>query len=181
MAITIGGRIIINKYHHYIMTLRLKAFASLGINGYSSREITMDDIEILKKGDFSIQNMIPYLKRQKKYSTGLIFFDKEKNQPVGYIWVIRRGGNEMVYKIRNVEALISCVCVFKEFRGKNIANLMIGKVVELLYNEGGTEVALGVRTDNNSAIIAYEKAGFKITDEKEYIRVLRKNIPYHTV
>ena len=181
MAITIGGKTIINKYHHYIMTLRLPSFVSLDINGYSFREVTMDDIEILKKGDFSIQNMTPYLRRQKKYSTGLLFFDNEKNQPVGYIWVIRRGGNEMVYKIRNVEALISCVCVFKGFRGKNIANLMIGKIVELLYGEGGTEVALGVRTDNNSAIRAYEKAGFKITDEKKYIRVFRKNIPYHTV
>lgn len=44
--------------------------------------------------------------------------------------------------------------MFKEYRGKNIANRMLGKVVELLWDEGGTEVALGVRTDNKTAIRA---------------------------
>lgn len=181
MTISIGGKNIINQYHHYIMTLRLDDFVSLECKGYEFRRVTLNDIDILKKGDFAIQNMLPYLKQEKQYSTGLLCIEEITKQPVGYIWVIRRGGNEMVYKIRNVEALISCVCVFKDFRGKNIANGMIGRVVELLREEGGTEVALGVRTDNVSAIRAYEKAGFRITGEKKYLRVLRKNIPYHTV
>lgn len=68
-----------------------------------------------------------------------------------------------------------------EYRGKNIANRMLGKIVELLWDEGGTEVTLGVRTDNKTAIRAYEKAGFKVTDEKTYLRILRKNFPYHVV
>lgn len=89
--------------------------------------------------------------------------------------------NRTVYRIRNVEALISCACVFKEYRGKSIANRMLGKVVELLWDEGGTEMALGVRTDNKTAIRAYEKASFKVTDEKTYLRILRKNFPYHVV
>ena len=143
--------------------------------------MTLSDINVLKEGDFSIQNMLPYLKQEKQYSTGLLCVEELTKRPMGFIWVIRRGGNEMVYKIRNVEALISCVCVFKEYRGKNIANGMIGKVVELLREEDGTEVALGVRTDNASAIRAYEKAGFRVTGEKKYLRILRKNIPYHIV
>lgn len=181
MTISIGGKNIINQYHHYIMTLRLDDYVSLECKGYEFRCITLNDIDILKKGDFAIQNMLPYLKQEKQYSTGLLCIEEKTKQPVGYIWVIRRGGNEMVYRIRNVEALISCVCVFKEYRGKNIANRLLGKVVELLRDEGGTEVALGVRTDNKNAIRAYEKAGFKVTDEKNYLRILRKNFPYHVV
>ena len=50
--------------------------------------------------------------------------------------------------------------VFKEYRGRNIANLMISKVIETLREEGGTEVALGVRKANAAAIRAYEKCGF---------------------
>lgn len=180
MDITICGKRLIHSYHHYIMTLELNRFQHIDCSGYHCREITLDDIEILKKGDFSLPNMIPYLKKEKKYSTGFLFFDAS-DKPVGYIWVVRRGGNEMIYKVRCVEALISCVCVFKEFRGRNIANIMIGKIVELLRNNGGKEVALGVRTDNAPAIRAYEKAGFKVTGEKRYLRVLRKNIPCHEV
>lgn len=181
MTLSIAGKSIINRYHHYIMTLRLTDYVSLNCKGYEFRNITLDDIDILKKGDFAIQNMLPYLKREKRYATGLLCVEQTTGTPVGYIWVIRRGGNEMVYKIRRVEALISCVCVFKKYRGRNIANIMIGRIVELLRDEGGNEVALGVRTDNKPAIRAYEKAGFKVTDEKKYLRILRKNFPYHEV
>lgn len=43
---------------------------------------------------------------------------------------------------------------------------MISKVIETLREEGGTEVALGVRKANAAAIRAYEKCGFQITGEK---------------
>lgn len=50
---------------------------------------------------------------------------------------------------------------------------MISKVIETLREEGGTEVALGVRKANAAAIRAYEKCGFQITGEKTYSRILR--------
>ncbi len=181
MNITFLGKRIVHNYHHYIMTLNLDQFKGIKCDGYKYREVTRGDIEILGQGEFSVANMLPYLASEKKYSTGLLFFDKKNGNPVGYIWVIRRGGNEMSYRIRNIDGLISCVCVFKEYRGQNIANLMLSKIVGLLEEEGCTSVSLGVNTDNVSAIRAYEKAGFIVTGEKKYLRMLRKNIPYHTV
>lgn len=181
MNITFLGKRIVHKYHHYIMTLKLDQFKRIKCDGYKYREVTKDDIEILRQGEFSVANMLPYLTSEKNQSTGLLFFDIKNGSPVGYIWVIRRGGNEMSYRIRNIDGLISCVCVFKEYRGLNIANLMISTIVDLLKEEGCTSVSLGVNTDNVSAIRAYEKAGFKVTGEKKYLRVLRKNIPYHTI
>ena len=181
MNITIGGRRLIHSYHHFIMGLNLQDFHCIECNGYKWRNVTEDDIGVLKKGDFAVANMLPYLRSESKYASGLLFFEENTNVPVGYIWVIRRGGNEMSYKIRNVDGLISCVCVFSEFRGRNIANLMISRIVDILKTEGCTNVALGVNTDNTAAIRTYKKAGFEVLDEKKYLRVLRKNIPYHTV
>lgn len=181
MDITILGKKILHSYHHYIMSIKLKDFCPLRETGFLFREITTNDIDLLKRGDFAIQNMLPYLGKEKKYSTGLLCIDETTMQPVGYIWVVRRGGKEMVYKVRYAEALLSCVCVFKEYRGNNIANTLIGGIVDLLRRENIEEVTLGVRTDNKSAIRAYQKAGFKIIDEKRYLRFLRMNFPYHSV
>lgn len=125
--------------------------------------------------------MKPYLTREKEYSTGFLFFEKSSKKPVGYIWLIRRNGNELSYRVRKTDTVISCVFVFKEYRGRNIANLMISKVIETLREEGGTEVALGVRKANAAAIRAYEKCGFQITGEKTYSRILRKTFPYHII
>ena len=181
MNITIGGKRIVHNYHHYIMSLLLDNFHNIECPGFRYRKATEEDISILKQGDFSVANMLPYLRREKQYATGLLFFEEHSEKPVGYIWIIRRGGNEMSYKIRNVDGLISCVCVFPEFRGRNIVNLMLAEVVNLLKAEGCKNVALGVNTDNIAAIRAYKKAGFVVAGKKKYIRVLRKNIPYHTI
>ena len=181
MNVTIGGKRLIHSYHHYVMSLDLDRFRSMACVGYRCRVVTENDIDVLKRGDFAVANMLPYLRKEHKYATGLLFFEEATEKPVGYIWVIRRGGNEMSYRIRNVDGFISCVCVFPEFRGRNIANRMLAEIVDLLKREDCRMVALGVNTDNAPAIRAYEKAGFAVTGEKKYLRVLRKNLPYHTV
>ena len=58
---------------------------------------------------------------------------------------------------------------------------MISKVIETLREEGGTEVALGVRKANAAAIRAYEKCGFQKKKKKTYSRILRKTFPYHII
>ena len=179
MNITIGGKKILHSYHHYIMELEVDQFKKISCEGFRSRTITEADIPILSQGDFALANMTPYLHKQKLFSTGLLFYEEASNQPVGYIWIVRRGGNEMSYRIRKIEGLISCVCVFKPFRGQNIANLMICEIVKIFKDEGHQKVALAVNTDNVSAIRAYEKAGFQKVDDKYFFRILRKNFPYH--
>ena len=181
MNIAIGGKRVIHSYHHYIMSLALENFNKVECDGYHYRIVKENDLSILKLGDFSVANMLPYLRKEKPYSTGLLFFEDQTNRPVGYIWVVRRGGNEMSYRIRNIDALISCVCVFKEYRGRNIANTMLSEIVNLLIKENAQKVALGVNTDNISAIHAYKKAGFNVVGQKKYLRILRRNIPYHVV
>ena len=181
MNISIAGKRVIHSYHHYLMKLNCDEFHRVNCKGFRFREATEQDIEILKNGYFSVANMTKYLRKEKKYSTGLIFFEEESEKPVGYIWVVRRGGNEMSYRVRNIDGVLSCVCVFNDFRGRNIANLMICAIIELLKTEGCNNVALGVNRDNTAAIRAYTKAGFRIIGEKKYIRVLRKNLPYYKI
>ena len=104
MNIAICGKRVIHSYHHYIMSLDLESFNKVECNGYHYRNATEDDLSILKLGDFSVANMLPYLRKEKPYSTGLIFFEDQTNKPVGYIWLVRRGGNEMSYRIRTIDA-----------------------------------------------------------------------------
>ncbi len=179
MNITVAGKRVIHNYHHYIMCLNYDALNRMECKGFRFREITEQDIEILRQGYFSIANMLRFLRKESKYATGLIFFEEKTEKPVGYIWAVRRGGNEMSYRVRTVDAVLSCVCVFNEFRGQNIANYMLSSIMDLLASEGFKKVALGVNFDNVAAISAYKKAGFNIVGEKKYMRILRRNLPYY--
>ena len=181
MNISFMGRRIFHIYDHDIMKLDICDYKSVNRCGYKCRRITLNDIDILKKGDFSLANMLPYLKKEKNYSTGLLFIEENSNLPVGYIWLIRRGGNDMTYRVRKTDGLISCVCVFEKYRGHGIAGVMIDGIVKLLKTENCKEVKLGVRSDNYSAIKAYKKAGFYKVDSKHFVRILRKNIPYYKI
>lgn len=180
MKIVIGGKKVVYPYRHLIMQLKLEEFRTAACDGsFRAKEITENDVEILRRGDFALANMLPYLRKQKRFATGFLFYEVGTDVPVGYIWVVRRGGNEMSYRIREIDAIISCVCVFREYRGRNIANRMLAEIVALLQKEGCSEVTLAVSADNQPAIRAYEKAGFSKVSEKHFLRILRKCFPYH--
>ena len=181
MNITVFGKRVFSIYNHNIMSLNICDHKSKSSLEYKYRKVALSDIDILKRGDFSLANMLPYLKKERNYATGLLFSEVKTDCPVGYIWIIRRGGNDMTYRVRETDGLISCVCVFEEYRGRGIAGIMIDDIVKILKEDNCKEVKLGVRSDNYSAIKAYEKAGFCKVDSKCFIRILRKNIPYYKV
>lgn len=51
--------------------------------------------------------------------------------------------------------------VSPEFRGKGISNLLLNDLKKWVLSQGITEVRLEVYHDNEAAVKAYEKAGFK--------------------
>jgi ribosomal protein S18 acetylase RimI-like enzyme len=51
--------------------------------------------------------------------------------------------------------------VIPEFRGKGINGLLLNKLKQWILSKGITEVRLDVYHENDAAVSAYEKAGFK--------------------
>ena len=104
-----------------------------------------------------------------------------EQKPIGICSVMYKNGDELEYKIRNVDAFIYNVKIDSEYRGKGYAKEMLKYVGMYLRYRGINYMYLAVSTDNINAIKAYKKTGFKIVSEKYFIRILRKNIPYHTI
>lgn len=172
------GRRVVHFYHHFIMRMKVLDFRRINETGLRVRRIQMEDLPILAAGDFAIANMKKYLMEGQK-TEGYLFFLNEI--AVGYLWIVKKGGKELSYKIETYDAFLSCVCVFPEFRGQNIVNEMIGYIVSRMKTLGLSELGLGVNTDNIPAIRAYQKAGFEIVRERKYLRVLRRNFPYYSL
>lgn len=90
-----------------------------------------------------------------------------------------KGGNDIEYKIRNIDAYIFDVYVNKAHRGSGYAGQMIRCVMDYLHSKGIDTAYLAVALSNKSAIRAYEKVGFTTEYDRKFARVLKVNIPYH--
>lgn len=178
-GISIGNKRLVHFYHHYIMGVSVDEFQKLCKEPLTCKLISEEDLVIIERGDFAIANMRKYLTNDKEYAEGYLFFID--GEPVGYLWIVKKGGNELSYKIKTFDAFLSCVCVFKEYRGRNIANGMIEYIVKKMRANSMTSLGLGVNTDNAPAIAAYIKAGFSVIAERKYPRVFRKNLPYYSI
>ena len=104
-----------------------------------------------------------------------------EQKPIGICSVMYKNGDELEYKVRNIDAFIYNVRIDSTYRGKGYAKEMLLFVGMQLKYRGINDMYLAVSTDNTSAIKAYKKTGFEIVSEKYFIRMLRKNIPYYTI
>jgi ribosomal protein S18 acetylase RimI-like enzyme len=65
------------------------------------------------------------------------------------------------YEKHELFGYLGFMFVHPEFRGKGINNLLLGDLKKWVLSKGITEVRLEVYHDNEAAVKAYEKAGFK--------------------
>lgn len=90
-----------------------------------------------------------------------------------------RGGNDLEYRIRGIDAYIFDVYVNEAHRGSGYAGKMIRRAMEHLHQKGIDTAHLAVALTNQSAIRAYEKVGFTTEYDLRFARVLKVNVPYH--
>lgn len=100
---------------------------------------------------------------------------------VGTLSVMYKGGNELEYCIRNIDAFVYNLFVRPKFRGKGYAGVMLSLLYATLKKKEINEIWLAVSTDNADAIKAYTRIGFKAVCDRVFIRTLRKNFPYYVL
>lgn len=170
-------------YDHYLMYFDLRDINKVSAsNSWSVERITEDNIDACTNETFSVGRMKRYLREQSQYVEGYLARCKKSGKPAGFMWIMYPGGNEFQYRVRRVDAFIFDVYVFSEYRGRGLCGQMFQHVFELLRNNSKSVAALGVRTDNQSAIQAYQKAGGVIKSRRRYIQLChRYDIPYYSV
>lgn len=169
-------------YDHYLMTFNLQECNDSSLASWVAvEEIDPDNISDCANAEFSVDRMKKYLKNCK-FASGWLFYDKKTHVPIGFFWIMRRGGDEFQYRVRNVEAFFFDVYVNADYRGHGVCGLMFQYAFRLLKKEGISVAALGVRTNNCSAIKAYHKNGGKIVKRMPFMQLLGHiNIPYYKV
>ena len=169
-------------YDHYLMYFDLnKIDAEYSIDKWGIDVITLNNVDKCANECFSLGRMKKYLLNNRSSVEGFLFQDKNKEK-AGFMWLMYPKCNEFQYKVRNVDAFIFDVFVFPQFRGCGLCGHMFQYVFDHLKRNEKKIIALGVRTDNTSAIRAYEKAGGVIKARKRFIQLVhRYNIPYYSV
>ena len=169
-------------YDHYLMYFDLsKNHTKYSCDSYSIESISLSNVEKCINESFAWGKMRSYLLNNRESVEGFLFQDKNEER-AGFMWLMYPKCNEFQYKVRNVDAFIFDVFVFPKFRGCGLCGSMFQYAFDHIKEKGKTTVALGVRTDNASAIRAYEKAGGVIKSRKRFIQLVhRYNFPYYSV
>lgn len=184
MEIKLFGKYILQICRHRIMRIdyktavrNLSAYPDCSFRRIKKSNITQS-IEIVGS-TISASNHERLVKANPHLCEGFILCDLQ-NSPIGSIWVMYRGGNDLEYRIRNTDAYIYGVYIRPEYRGLGWAGVMISRLMRYLHNRKKIDCAeLAVSQKNMSAIRAYRKAGFVDLEDKEFVRVMKINVPYH--
>lgn len=73
-------------------------------------------------------------------------------------------------------AYITSVCLFKQYRGINIGNMLIERAIEHAKEKGMTTIKLEVGIDNLAAIKLYQKYGFRTIRMESEFFLMMKNL-----
>lgn len=177
-TLNIFGRNVFHFTIHNIMSLKYCDFVPVK-SELNIEKISLHNVDQLKEGFISYKLIMRYLAPlHLEYANGFLFKDDCGNN-IGYVWVFKKGANEVQYKIRGIDLYISDVFVYPQFRGNQYAKKMLSILIDNLYKEGYSSYHLACRTDNYNALHIYESMNFKIEKKKIFIRILGCNFPYH--
>lgn len=173
------GKSIVALYHQWIMSLdysQTKATLTLNLR----MQNVSDQYDRIIEGTYSKQLCINLLKRNAGRCETFVFTDTT-NTAIGTASIMYKGGDDLEYRVRNADAFIYNVAVIPQLRGQGYAGEMVQLLMRYLKERGISKAYLAVSTDNIPAIRAYEKAGFQKEREVSFLRILRRNFPYHVV
>lgn len=169
---------IISFRHHYIMRIRFEDSPEEEICSNLILKRVSDETELIA-GTYSVSLQKKILDMNTGKCDTFILKENNMHNNIGILSVMYKGGDELEYKIRDIEAFIYNVKIAESFRGKGFAGIMIRMLGAQLRKRDIRESYLAVSTDNYSAIKAYSKIGFETIAERRFIRTLKRNFPYY--
>lgn len=173
MQIRLLNKTLLTTYNHYYYMLSFDRLRPVNENRLECFEISDNNLDLIHLSG-ALKKM---LHEQPDCVKGYGFKDFDGNV-IGHVFLMKRGGREVLYKIETIDAYLFAVRVFDEFRGRSYAGEMITHLVNKLREEGVESLYLTVKKNNASAIRVYEKLGFDLIGSKFFIRVWKYNVPY---
>lgn len=175
MKIAIKGKNIITTYNHAYYRGNLEDFPDID-STLTPFEVHPDNFDDVNAGK-AIRKMIT---EQSSCVHGWGFKDQNGNT-IGHIYLMSRGGIEVLYRINDIDAYLFAVRVFESFRGNSYSSMMISWLAKNLREKGIKELYLTVKKSNISAIKVYENLGFEKIGDRFFVRIGKVNIPYYSL
>ena len=173
MIIRLFGKKLLQTYNHLYYKMNYESMIPLRKNRLIPFELNDSNMNLINASS-ALRKMIH---EQPEYVSGYGFRDSFGNV-IGHLFLMRKGGQEVLYKIRTIDAYLFAVRVFDGYKGNGYAGEMITWLADTLYEAGVKELYLTVKKDNHSAIRVYEKLGFKVIGKRFFVRLIKCNIPY---
>lgn len=136
-----------------------------------------ENLKCCEQQAYSVDRMKEYLMSEP--AEGFLYYSEETGEPVGFLWVMFRGGNELQYRVRNIDAFGFDFFVFPQYRGRGLIRFMIKDTLRYLEEMHQIDkLFASVRRNNEAALNAYRKAGMTVIGRKVFFRIRHCRIPY---
>lgn len=177
MKIKHNDKIIFETFRHNVFELDLEKF-EVEENELTVEEITKDNMDNVGS---SIGNTTrKWIINDYPYAKGYCFRN-EDNEIIGSCWIMLKGGDEKLYKVRNADVFIFRLEVLESFRGKKYAKKIMNKIVQISRDLGCKKAAYVTSTKNDVIIHVHLSLGAKIVGKRYFVRIFDKNIPYYSL
>ncbi len=134
-------------------------------------EKIVNDFARIDIGYFSMPMLEKVLRKNPDNSECYMFLSGDRQRIVGFALISYKGAKEIHYRIKNADAFITALGIFRSERGKGYSQELLKCVANICHSKGMKCLRLAVDSDNVTAIRAYEKFGFIKYREKKFIRI----------
>ena len=176
MQLKFRGKVWLMTYDHLYCRLDYHEMKEVQRGRLAPFVLTAENLDIVNASP-ALHKM---LGEQPGFIDGYGFKDADGNI-VGVLYLMKKGGTEVLYRIRHIDAYLFAVRVFREYWGHGYAAEMAAWVMDTLHERGVDQMYLTVKRQNTQAIRAYEKLGFKVIGRRRFVRIGHTNIPYYSL
>lgn len=176
MKIKIDNKTIFETFNHYIFEFNSKNFDDC--NDIRKIEINKENIDVdcNAVGNTTRKWILDKYENVKGY-----YFLNEEFKIVGSCWVMFKGGDEKLYKVRKHDAMIFRLNVYEEYQKKGYGKRIMQKIISDLESNEKYSICLACSKKNVPALNLYKKLNGKIVEHHFFIRIFNKNIPYYVI
>ncbi|MBQ6334409.1 MAG: GNAT family N-acetyltransferase [Erysipelotrichaceae bacterium] len=177
MKIKLKNKILFETFDHYVLKIDLDDH-ELSDNELLTIRINKNNCE--QVGNAIGNTTRKWILNDYPYAEGYCFRNGS-GQQVGSCWIMFKGGDEKLYKVKEADSFIFRMEVDEEYQGRGYAKKIMDHIFAIIKKHGCRNVCLVCARKNIKALHLYESVGMKIVDHKFFIRLLDKNIPYYSI
>lgn len=177
MKLKLFNKTLIEYFDHYVLKLSIDDFK---VTDNELKMIRINKDNLSEVGNAAGNTTGRWIKEDYPFAEGYCFYNSLDEQ-IGSCWVMYKGGDEKLYRIRNTDSFIFRLEVNEQHRGKGYSKMIMKDMITAIKKRDCKDVTLVCAVKNSVALSLYQNLGMKIVDRKRFFRIGNVNVPYHAL